>query len=298
MQHKRILITGASGFLGWNIARHFTDLGCIVTGTWHSVAPDRSVAAEWVKTDLDVDAPKDIIAASACDAVVHCAAIAGRAACESDAGLAVRINTRLPGELAVACAEQALPFVHISTDLVFDGCGGPYREDADMHPLSVYAKTKADAETDVLRTHPGSYIIRTALMYGAGPFGEAGSMLSWTLQALKTGKPLHLYTNQYRSLLYAPDVARLVTALIGDAAPPGIYHAGGPERLSRYEAGLRIAAAFGYSAEGIIPTTLERQAGLTPDDDASLDCSRTIGQTGMRFTTLEEGLRDMGELRL
>jgi dTDP-4-dehydrorhamnose reductase len=291
---QRILITGASGFLGWNIARGLTAAGFDVTGVWHRTQPELPVAAAWRCIDLvNVgSAFQDII--RECDAVVHCAAIASRAACDADPATATMINTTAAGRLAECCASVSVKLIHISTDLVFDGSAGPYREDAPTSPLSVYGASKAAAETAIMDVYPGAHIVRTALMYGPGPFHSEGAMLAWTVNALREGHPLNLYTNQYRSLLYAPDVARLIVVLLDGEISPGIIHAGGPERLSRYQAGCRIAEAYGLSRERITATVLERRPPLPFTDDCTLDCTRTTVRTGIRFTALHDGLMELG----
>lgn len=289
-ERQRILITGAAGFLGWNIARELTAGGFDVTGMWHRTPPDRSVTASWVRVDLESagSALQHVICDF--DAVVHCAALASRAACDADPERAKMINTTVAGRVAECCVSADVRLMHISTDLVFDGCDGPYREDAATSPVSVYGATKAAAETVIRNMHPDAFIIRTALMYGSGPFNREGAMLAWTLHALREGRPLHLYTNQYRSLLYAPDVARLIRVLVKGGIAPGIIHAGGPERLSRYDAGRRIAAAYGLPTEGIIATIVERRPPMSAADDCSLDCSTTTERTGIQFTRLHDGL--------
>ncbi len=291
MNTHRLLVTGASGFLGWNIARYYASHGWDVTGIWNSTRPDPDASARYIQADLLHVDLTGLFKTLLPEAVVHCAALASRAACDADQPHARSINTELPLRIAAQCADRDIPFFQISTDLVFDGCGAPYGEHTKRNPLSVYAETKSNAEDAVMSVYPKSYIIRTALMYGLGPFSRPGSFLQWTLDALREGKPLHLYVNQYRTILHAPDVARVIEAITERKAVPGVYHAAGPERVSRYEAGLRIAKEFGYSDECIVPVVLERSEELSCDDDVSLDTTWTRDQTGIQFTSLEAGLR-------
>jgi dTDP-4-dehydrorhamnose reductase len=288
---SRIFVTGASGFLGWNIADHFRGPGCTVIGQCNSTPPHHSVASEWITADLlDTDAHR-LLERVDCDAVVHCAAMASRADCDADPEAAQRLNAVFPATLAAACEARGYRFIHISTDLVFDGCHAPYSEDAACSPLSVYGASKAQGEHAVLSANRQSCIIRTSLMYGNGPFSTPGGMLAWTLEALRSQQALKLYTNQYRSLLYARDVARLVQILIETPSLNGVFHAGGPERISRYDAGRRIARVFGYSEACISPALVGRSDGLTPDDDTTLDSTMTRRVTGITFTSPDEGLR-------
>lgn len=219
------------------------------------------------------------------DLLLHCAAVSGRALCEADPVRARRVNVDATRALAEAARRQGTRFVFISTDLVFDGDHAPYGEEDAVSPLSLYAETKVEAERAVRAVFPDSWIIRTALMYGTDADGRPGSFLSWTLDALRRQAPLHLYGNQYRMPLYAPDVARLAALLYTTEAAGGVYHAAGPDRLSRYELGLRVAEAFGMSSDCIVETLLPRPAPLGPVDDCSLktDKARALG---MEFTSL------------
>ena len=291
--NDRILVTGASGFLGWNMCRYFFSQGRNVCGVWNARDPDHAVASAHIQVDLtSVDLPA-LLERQAPTMVIHCAAMALRAACDDDPAQARNVNVRLPQRLATACDERGCRFIHISTDLVFDGCNPPYVETAARNPLSVYAETKAEAEDAVLRAFPDSIIIRTALMYGLGPFSAPGSFLQWTLKALREATPLHLYTKQFRTILYAPDVPRLIDAIIMAEAGPGLYHAAGPERISRYDAGLRIAKEFGFVGYGIVPAILPRSEGLSLEDDVSLSTAWTTERTGMRFTAMGDGLAEI-----
>ncbi|MBE0642599.1 MAG: SDR family oxidoreductase [Bacteroidetes bacterium] len=301
MKLSRILVTGAAGFLGWNVARYFHSKGRTVVGAWHQREPDPSFLRRDVRMDLAkgdhrvlfdtaAEAP-DALAAGACvDALVHCAALSSRIDCESDPARARAVNVDASRRLAEMARERGIHFVFISTDLVFDGDNPPYWEDDAPSPISLYGETKAEAEKAILAVHPESYIIRTALMYGNGPGGKPGSFLAWTLDALRKQQPLHLYTNQYRNPLNAPDVARFIDLLLSHGAAPGIYHAAGPDRLSRFEIGHRIAAAFGLPADCIIASKVDRPVGLGPIDDCSLLIAKADA-IGMRFTGINEGLR-------
>jgi dTDP-4-dehydrorhamnose reductase len=285
----RILITGSAGFLGSNLSRYFHSTGWEVTGSWHLREPDMAALSRSVNVDLATSSLQALLADVRPDLVLHCAALSGRAQCEADPARARRVNVEATRGLAEAARRQDARFVFISTDLVFDGDHAPYGEEDAVAPLSLYAETKAEAERVVRAADPDAWIIRTALMYGLGADGRPGSFLSWTLEALRRQTALHLYTNQYRMPLYAPDVARLVELLYTQDAEGGLYHAAGPDRLSRHELGLRVASAFGLSAACIAETLLPRPAPLGPVDECSLRTAKAAA-LGMVFTGVEEGL--------
>ena len=330
MPPQTILITGASGFLGWNLAQHFHRRGYDVVGTRHSRKPDHAVTRQCVQFDLEEDDAERLLAAAAPDVVVHCAALSSRKECDADPARARRINVDATARLAEAAAEREAAFVFISSDLVFDGSAAPYGEDDPPSPASVYGETKAEAEERVRTLHPRHHILRCALLYGIDAWRHPGGFLAWNVGGPRRGHPVRLYTNQYRMPLYVADVGGAIEALFdqhaagtaydhrsvhgavsggpahggpahggntsGRSVPSGTWHLAGPDRLTRHDLGLRIAAHFDLPAELMQPVTLERDARFGPVDDTSLRTDRIIAAAGIAFTSLDSGLAETSQL--
>ncbi len=297
MSSQTVLITGASGFLGWNLARHFHGRGYDVVGTWHSRKPDHAVTRQCVQFDLEEDDAARLLAAAAPDAVVHCAALSSRKECEADPARARRVNVDATARLAEAAAEHEAVFVFISSDLVFDGSAAPYGEDDTPSPASVYGETKAEAEERVCALDSRHHILRCALLYGTDAWRHPGGFLAWNVGEPLRGNPVRLYTNQYRMPLYVADVGVAIEALLarraaGGSLPSGTWHLAGPERLTRHEIGRRIAAEFDLPEDLMQPVTLERDARYGPVDDTSLRTDKIIEATGIAFTPLDLGLAE------
>jgi len=291
MNNTRFLVTGASGFLGWNICRHFLDMADVVVGTYNASEPDHYAANSWVRSDLTSCDPAELYRQTMPDVVVHCAAVSSRAGCEADPEMARAVNVEAPARFAAACADAGIRMIHISTDLVFDGTAPPYAEHARISPISLYGEMKAAAESEVFDALPGCIVLRTALMYGPAPGGVPGSFFRWTLDALRSGELLTLYTNQVRTPLYAPDVATVIEALLRRDTAGGVYHLGGPDRLTRYEIGMRIAKEYDLPTDRIVPTLLERPFPLSAMDDTSLDSTLIRSLTGVRLHSFDSGLQ-------
>lgn len=329
MPSQTVLITGASGFLGWDLARYFHARGCDVVGTWHSRKPDREVTRQSVQFDLETDDTERLLAAASPDVVVHCAALASRKDCEADPLRARRINVDATARLAEAAAEHEAVFFFISSDLVFDGSAAPYGEEDAPSPASVYGETKAEAEERVRALHPRHHILRAALLYGADAWRHPGGFLAWNVGEPRRGNPVRLYTNQYRMPLYVIDVGVAIEGLLahrvpdtptvrdtagvpsvgihsggtptgerssGDSIPYGTWHLAGPDRLSRHHIGLRIAAHFDLPEALMQPVTLERDEFYGPVDDTSLRTDKIIEAIGITFTPLDRGLADTARI--
>jgi dTDP-4-dehydrorhamnose reductase len=189
--------------------------------------------------------------------VLHLAALSSLAQCEREPAVAARVNAALPGQLAERFGDRLL---HVSTDLVFDGCSAPFAEDRATAPLSVYGSTKAEGEQRVA-LH-GGRIARVPLLFGPDALGRGAS--ASLREALDAWRPVRLFTNEYRTPLHVADAAKGLAELVELRAGPGIVHLPGPERCSRWELGQRLCARHGLDASLLQPE--ECQDALRPRD--------------------------------
>ncbi|WP_313137860.1 dTDP-4-dehydrorhamnose reductase [Paracoccus jeotgali] len=164
-------------------------------------------------------------------AVINAAAYTAVDAAETDADTARLVNTDAPGAMAAACAALAIPFVHISTDYVFDGSGdAPRAEDAPTAPLSVYGQTKLDGEAAIRASGAQAAILRTSWVFSAH-----GSNFVKTMRRLGAERDsLSIVADQIGGPTAAADIAGAVVtmarAMQADRAAGGLYHfAGTPD---------------------------------------------------------------------
>jgi dTDP-4-dehydrorhamnose reductase len=161
----------------------------------------------------------------------------------------------------------------VSTDLVFSGERPFFREDDPAQPASVYGATKREGEQAVLGLCADAAVARVALVsgHGYGRHPTASESIAWALRA--GGRP-RLFTDQYRTPVDPESVADALVSLL-HGSRGGLYHLGGPERLSRFELGLRVAAIHGLDARRIEPVRQGEVALTAPrPSDVSLDSSR------------------------
>lgn len=299
-----VVVTGASGFVGGHIA---ADLGrrgyaVLAVGGTRPIAEQASRAgALEIRGDLaDRSFAKESVGGRPAKLVVHAAALADAARCEREPERAERLNVDATRNVVEAAADAALRFVHISTDLVFDGAPpapeGGISEEAPPEPRSVYARTKRRSEEVALEGHPRPTVLRIALVYGP-PLGMAGEgFLGWMVQSLRDGRDLTLFTDELRTPVYAPDIGALIASMLEreDASrqAPRLLHLGGPERCSRHELGLRVAHALGAPPDHI-RAGLRADAALVParPRDVSLCSDLAVARYDLRRTTIDEGLQ-------
>ncbi len=291
-----ILVTGASGFLGEHLVRLLVADGCEVAGT--SFTRSTAIAgARIVPVDLrDRAAAERLVRDVRPAAIFHCAAITDAGLCEREpeSARAGILDSTANLVAAVEAFHPGIPFVAVSTDLVFDGENAPYSESAEAKPLSLYGSLKYRAESPVLGLARG-IVLRAALMFGP-PTTHKGGFLSWMINAVATGQPLPLFEDEVRTPVDGRDVARAMVALATTAEAHGVFHAGGPERLSRMEMGRILCRVLGTGENLLVPTRLADSNYPAPRPrDVSLDSGRLRKAVGFGPRTLEAGLRELTE---
>lgn len=255
-----VWITGAGGLIGHHLA-------CVAPQALPGVK-----VCPLTRGQLDLleeHAVRSRFAAERPDAVIHCAALSRSQDCERDPGLAHRLNVETTALLAELFAGGRMVF--LSTDLVFDGKQGHYREEDSVNPLIVYAETKVLAEQRVLR-HPGHIVIRTSLNAGKSPTGDRG-LDEQMLNAWRSGATLRLFTDEYRCPIPASVTARAACELLQSGAG-GVYHVAGAERLSRWDLGCLLAGAARHLQPKYTPASLKEYQGAPRSPDTSLDCAK------------------------
>jgi len=195
----KVLVTGAGGQVGAELAFRGKNWNCIVNGLKRSEL-DITKKSE-IETVLQTLAP---------DVVVNTAAYTAVDAAETDSETAFLVNRDAPGFIAAACEKISLPLIHLSTDYVFDGSKpGDYREDDPVCPAGVYGLSKEAGETLVRQTARKHIIIRTSWVYAA----HGGNFVR-TMLRIGTGKEvLHVVDDQHGTPTFAGDIADAILTI-------------------------------------------------------------------------------------
>ena len=254
----RVLITGASGLLGLNLALD-------VSRTHEVLGVDRSKLASppfrVIQADLlDQDALAGLIDKTRPQAIIHCAAMADVDLCESNPDLAHRTNSELPGLIAGLCARHKIRLIHISTDAVFGGKkDGAYVETDMPDPQGIYAITKLEGERRVLQAYPAASIVRVNF-YGWSLSGRR-SLAEFFVDRLGRGSMVNGFTDVTFCPLFVSHLGGVLIKMLPRDLP-GVYHAVGPQAMTKYQFGIEIARKFGFP-EGLISPQSVNKSGLT-----------------------------------
>jgi dTDP-4-dehydrorhamnose reductase len=184
-------------------------------------------------------------------------------------------------------------FIHLSTDFVFDGSAGPYREEDVTNPQSVYARSKLESEQLVMNSGIDWTIMRTIIIYGVTDGEQRSNLVLWVKSSLQQGKQINVITDQFRSPTLAEDLAE---AIIYSAIhrKTGLYHVSGDESdlESIFDLAHRVADYFKLEASLLHPVTtaqLAQPAPRPPRTGFILDKARKE----LNYTphTFDEGLK-------
>ncbi len=276
---QRIVLFGVNGQVGHRLLETLTVAGYEVTGI------DRARCELATATAKDI---ATIIRAVEPQLVINATAYTGVDAAETDAAVARRLNAEVPGLMASACEDQHVPFLHFSTDYVFDGLrGAPYTEEAHVHPGCVYGVTKRAGELAVAN-HQG-HIFRLQWVFdarGKNFFRTMRKLLAARAEVTVVADQLGAPSN---ALHIAEAVTKAVPKIIKGAIPAGIYHLTAGGNTSWHGFACAIAKMIGSKATIRPLVSAEYPTPAARPKDARLDCS-TLASHGIAMPHWRDGL--------
>lgn len=284
----RILITGASGLLGSNLALAASDAGHHVAATSRT-RPIQLNDVNWRAADLtEREQAGAIVAEMQPDWVIHCAAATDVDRCEGDPDWAYALNRDGARNMAVATREAGAALVHISTDAVFDGDRGPHAETDEARPINIYGSSKLEGEMAVADANPGAVIIRTNI-YGWSPPGRS-SLAEWFLENLRQGKPSPGFTDIVINPLLVNHLAELLLRVL-EAGLSGVYHLASHDPITKYELGVRLAQAFELDSS-LVRSASSEDSGLRAarPKDLSLQVGKIERDLGVSMPDTRDGV--------
>jgi dTDP-4-dehydrorhamnose reductase len=249
----KLLITGASGLLGINLAmeamRDHEVIG-VDRGKLKS-APFPVIKANFYDRHVFIAALDQFHP----DWVINCAALTNLEECEKHPGQAKILNTTLARDLAEDCAERNIKLIHLSTDAVFDGTKqGAYTEEDEPNPYSIYAQTKLDGERAVQDAYPQAVIARVNF-FGWSLSGRR-SLAEFFFNNLSEGRNVNGFTDIIFCPLWVTDLSRILISML-EKNLSGLYHVVGSQPIDKYHFGLEVARRFGLKENLVLPLSVE-----------------------------------------
>ena len=284
----RVLIIGASGFIGRYLVRRLNEgLGHDVVGTFLSHAPPDD-GNSWRRVDLSNAAGlEQVFRLARPEVVAHLAAMADVGTAEREPERATAVNVAAASSIARLCQLHGARLVFVSTEYVFDGRRGYYKEDDPPNPVTHYGRTKWEAEQAAANLASNWSILRTSIVYG-WPHPGKRNFVPWLIERLRSGQPYHAPTDVYRTPVYVEHLVDGIVRLV-EGDHQGIHHVAGKDWVSMYDFALAIADAFRLDRGLVVPDADDSR----PADMLGLDCAGTMELLRMDQPGLTEGIREM-----
>lgn len=262
----KILITGSNGLLGQHIIKlliETTGHTIIATGRGASRLPfEVSDLYDYFPLDItDGVAVNDFLLAHEPELVIHAAAMTQPDECEQHPIECWNVNVTATRFLLEAAEKINARFIYISTDFVFDGVNGPYKETDEPGPVNYYGSSKLAAEKSVMESDLQWAIVRTVLVYGNILLGNRSNVISWVKDNLMNGKAIKVVSDQLRTPTYVEDLAKGILLVVEKNAT-GVYHISGEEEMSPHD--MAIATADYLQLDKTLMTKVHADTFMQP----------------------------------
>ncbi len=290
----KVLVTGANGFVGHYLVAQLLQKSftVIATGKGNCRLPFTS-NKNFIYISMDFTDPYsvyDVFENYKPDVVVHAGAMSKPDACELNQWEAYVTNTEATLHLLVNAEDNRSFFIFLSTDFVFSGEEGMYKENDERNPVNFYGKTKLDAE-DAVKEYPYNWsIVRTVLVYGQ-PQSGGSNLLTVIKEKLENGEGYNAFDDQVRTPTYVEDLANTIVTIIEKKAT-GIFHISGAEVMTPYEMACRIADHLHLDKNLIKKiTAADMQQPAKRPLKTGFNISKATKQLGFVPVSFEQGLK-------
>lgn len=297
-----VLLTGASGFLGSVCLGSLLAIPDVRVTALRSGATDKKLTLAIpelsVPDPLDVSSLEKALSSDMPTHIMHMGALSSPERCENSPEAAFNANMRTTQILASFASRVGAHMITASTDLVFDGALAPntgYTERSLPSPRSIYSQSKMGAEDATLSLARGA-VVRLSLLYGHSP--ASGASFAWMEKAFAAQEKVKLYTDEFRTPIHVRDAAATLI-LLSERKMQGLWHCGGPERLSRVQFGIQFAETLGYDTTLIEPVSrLSRLQRPMRPEDVSLNSDKLKTTFGLVGKPVREALTFFGDKRI
>jgi len=267
----KLLITGASGLYGSKLAQ--LALGKNIE-VYSSDIQGLSVYGKCVKLDISgKEQVEEAFKTIKPDVVVHAATLTDVDKCETNKELAWQVNVEGTKNIVDAAKRAGSFLIYISTDYVFSGDKGNYKETDKPNPINYYGLTKLKAE-EIVQTQQEYFIARPSVIYGSTPAAGKVNFALWLIETLRKAERVKIVTDQWNTPTLNTNLAEMTLEVI-ERRLTGIYHTCGATRVSRLEFAMQIADVFGLD-KGLIDKVSSSQFTWPAKRpmDSSLDTSQ------------------------
>ena len=269
MVKLKVLVTGSAGLVGRQVVKDLSNSHQVFS-CYNESKPEYGNS---VKMDLkNREMISSILTEKKPDIVIHLGAMTGVDLCEKEKTSASEINTKATEIIAKECSKLNSFLVYVSTDYVFDGNLGMYKEDDITNPLGYYGESKLEGEKVVQNFSTNWCIARTSTPFGLHPTKKSFPM--WVIENLQKQKQIDILIDQFTSPTYIPNLSRMLIE-ISERRITGIIHAAGASKISRYQMASMISDKLNLDGALLKQISINKMKWVARrPKDSSLDVSR------------------------
>jgi dTDP-4-dehydrorhamnose reductase len=265
----KFLVTGSAGLVGQQVVKYLSKSNQVFS-CYNESKPEYGNS---VKMDLkNYEMISSVLTEIKPDVVIHLGAMTGVDLCEKEKTSASEINTKATEIIAKECSKLNSFLVYVSTDYVFDGNFGMYKEDDVANPLGFYGKSKLEGEKAVQNFSTNWCIARTSTPFGLHPTKKSFPM--WVIENLQKQKQIDVLIDQFTSPTYIPNLSRMLIE-ISERRITGIIHAAGASKISRYQMASMVSDKLNLDGTLLKQISMNKMKWVAQrPKDSSLDVSR------------------------
>ena len=269
MVKLKFLVTGSAGLVGQQVVKYLSKSNQVFS-CYNGSKPEYG---DSVKMDLkNYEMISSVLTEIKPDVVIHLGAMTGVDLCEKEKTSASEINTKATEIIAKECSKLNSFLVYVSTDYVFDGNFGMYKEDDVTNPLGFYGKSKLEGEKAVQNFSTNWCIARTSTPFGLHPTKKSFPM--WVIENLQKQKQIDVLIDQFTSPTYIPNLSRMLIE-ISERRITGIIHAAGASKISRYQMASMVSDKLNLDGTLLKQISMNKMKWVAQrPKDSSLDVSR------------------------
>jgi dTDP-4-dehydrorhamnose reductase len=293
----RILITGANGLLGQHLVKLLLEKNHHVLACGKGLCRLDFIANDsftYINADITNEhAVEELMKRCKPEIVIHAAAMTQVDDCEKNPELCADINVRGTASIILYAEKYCGFIIYVSTDFVFDGEKGNYKEEDDLKPVNWYGVTKMQAESLIETSDMPWAIVRTCLVYGNALNGTRNNIITWVKENLENKKNIKVVDDQIRTPTYVEDLAKGIL-LIAEKKAEGVFHISGKDVLTPYQMAIKTATFF-YLDKSLIEkvnaSIFTQPAKRPPRTGFIIDKAKK--ELGFEPISFEEGLEKM-----
>jgi len=289
----KIAICGGTGLLGSNLVKQYLKQGFLVKAFSRSHSNNIDKKTNKVVNFLDIDTMLEKeLSKFKPNIIINAIALVNLKTCEENYTLAYNTNVFIAKKLALIAKKQNSYFVHISTDHFFNDKLMKHTETDETILLNNYAKTKYEAENEVLKIYPQALVVRTNIIGFRN--NKIDSFFEWLINSLQNNSKVSLYSNFYTSPIAITLLSNLLIQCF-EHRFHGIYNISSSTVIDKYNFGIKVANKFNFSTGNINKATIktditdEVQRALT----LGLDVSKIENNLNVKMPTVDETIENL-----